>query len=284
MEMLKGYRFLRKIDENDKRDVNIAYGMLNHLSEARQYFDDNQIIFLGLQGSQNYNLDTPMSDIDTKLIVVPSLNDLIFNRKAVSTTHVRLNNEHTDWKDLRLMFQTFRKQNLNFVEILYSPWILVNEMYYEEVKDLFEQRDLIGFYDTAKVVQTMKGIALNKYDAMEKNTPSHAKEIEKFGYSPKELHHLIRIATFLEDYLNGYDYEVCLHPSNSDWLKQVKLGLYSITEAREVAKETRQELILVCDNYLATHESTPNLEGEKLLDNTQRKVMRKAIQFELNKV
>lgn len=109
METIKGFRFLREINEQDKRDAEIAYGMLNHLIDSRKYFSDNQIAFLALQGSQNYNLDTTFSDIDTKLILLPSLNDLIFNKKAVSTTHVRDNNEHTDWKDLRLMFQTFRK-------------------------------------------------------------------------------------------------------------------------------------------------------------------------------
>lgn len=283
METIKGFRFLREINEQDKRDAEIAYGMLNHLYDARQHFSDDQIVFLGLQGSQNYNLDTATSDIDTKLIVVPGLNDLIFNHKAVSITFIRENNEHTDWKDLRLMFQTFRKQNLNFVEIIYSPWILVNETYYEEIKDLFEHRDLIGFYDKPKAVQTMKGIALNKYDAMEKNTPAHAKEMEKFGYSPKELHHLIRVTEFLKNYIEGYPYEYCLYPSHSTWLKDVKMGAYSIEEARNIADKTKATLLEICDSYLSENISTPNPEGDLMLDGIQRSVMRKAIELELTK-
>ena len=39
-------------------------------------------MYMGLYGSQNYNLDTEDSDIDAKAIVVPSLGDLI-NSEAV---------------------------------------------------------------------------------------------------------------------------------------------------------------------------------------------------------
>ena len=282
MEMVKGFHFLREIDECNARDREIAYGMLNHLIDSQEYFKDNQIAFLALQGSQNYNLDTASSDIDTKLILLPSLNDLIFNRKAISTTHVRDNNEHTDWKDLRLMFQTFRKQNLNFVEVLYSPWVIINETYEKELMPLFRQRDLVGHYSPYMAVKTMKGIALNKYDAMEKDTPAHAIEMEKFGYSPKELHHLIRIAIFMEDFLNGYEYSVCLTPDNPTWLKGVKLGGYSLREAREIADEYKEKIIALSDTYMATHECSMLADCDIMLDKVQRDVMRKAIRLELN--
>ena len=93
----------------------------DHYKEASDYFDDNQIVGCFLQGSQNYQLDLPSSDVDTKLIVVPSFKDIALNRKPVSTTHIRANEEHTDFKDIRLYMETFRKQNLNFLEILFTP-------------------------------------------------------------------------------------------------------------------------------------------------------------------
>ena len=281
MEVVEGFRFLREIDERNARDREIAYGMINHLIDSRKYFKDNQIAFLALQGSQNYNLDTASSDIDTKLILLPSLNDLIFNRKAISTTHVRDNNEHTDWKDLRLMFQTFRKQNLNFVEVLYSPWVIINETYEKELMPLFEQRDLVGHYSPYMAVKTMKGIALNKYDAMEKDTPAHAIEMEKFGYSPKELHHLIRITTFMEDFLNGYEYSVCLTPDNATWLKGVKLGGYPLEEARKIADECKETITNLSDTYMATHECSMLAECDTMLNKVQSDVMSKCIRLEI---
>ena len=70
--------------------------MWSHLVDCRKQFKDDQIVMLALTGSQNYNLDTPASDMDTKLTVLPSLEDIISNKPAVSTTHIREDKEHTD--------------------------------------------------------------------------------------------------------------------------------------------------------------------------------------------
>lgn len=267
------------------RDTATMDRVKGHLIESLDYFDPNQVVFIALQGSQNYNLQTPNSDVDTKLVVVPSLDNLIFNRKPVSTTHVRRNNEHTDWKDIRLMFNTFRKQNLNFIEILYSPWVLVNNNYKEELIPLFEDRDKIGFYCPVKAVQTMRGIALNKYDAIEKDTPAHKEDLEKFGYSPKELHHLIRIYYFMKNYINGEAYEDCLVPSSdiAEWLIEIKQGNYKLNTARRLADQYRAKIITMSDCYLKDNCVAIFPKGDELLNMVQENVMKKAIKMELAK-
>ena len=78
---------------------------------------------LFLQGSQNYNLDYEGSDIDTKVIVIPNFTDFVLNAKPISTTHIMENDEHVDFKDIRLMFDCIKKQNVNFVEILFTPYL-----------------------------------------------------------------------------------------------------------------------------------------------------------------
>lgn len=84
-------------------------GIREHYNESLQYFSEYQIVGIFYQGSGNYGLDYEKSDIDTKLIVIPSFEDIAFNHKPVSTTHVRENDEHIDFKDIRLYMQTFRK-------------------------------------------------------------------------------------------------------------------------------------------------------------------------------
>lgn len=100
-----------------------------HYQEALEYFPKDKIVGIFLQGSQNYGLDYEGSDVDTKLIVLPSFDDVVFNRKPVSTTHVRSNDEHIDWKDIRLYMDTFVKQNLNFLEILFTDYSIINPEY-----------------------------------------------------------------------------------------------------------------------------------------------------------
>lgn len=53
-----------------------------HLDEALTHFHKDQIVGIFLQGSQNYGLDTPLSDVDTKLIVVAEARTMADKAKA----------------------------------------------------------------------------------------------------------------------------------------------------------------------------------------------------------
>ena len=99
---------------------------------------------LFLQGSQNYNLDYEGSDIDTKAIMLPSFSDFVLNAKPLSTTHIMENNEHVDFKDIRLMFDCIKKQNVNFVEILFTPYSIINPEYADLFQPVLDAREEIA--------------------------------------------------------------------------------------------------------------------------------------------
>lgn len=155
-------------------------------------------IYLALQGSQNYQLDYEGSDIDTKAIVLPSLKDIVLSKKAVSTTHVLENDEHCDVKDIRLMCGNFLKQNINFLEILFTPYYWVDENYKPEIEEFRALREEIAHYNMIAAVNAMAGMAYEKMKAMEHPYPATIDKIEKFGYDPKQLHHICRMREFME--------------------------------------------------------------------------------------
>ena len=101
--------------------------MKQHLNYLKETHPNYNVIYIGLQGSQNYDLDIYSeqyeSDVDTKAILVPSLKDISLNKKPVSTTVILPDNSHCDCKDIRLMFDNFKKQNINFIEILFTELI-----------------------------------------------------------------------------------------------------------------------------------------------------------------
>ena len=144
-------------------DRNIIMNRLGeHLLDARA--NGYKPLYLSLQGSQNYNLDYEHSDIDTKAMVVPTLRDVVLNNKPVSTTHVMENNEHCDLKDIRLMFENFKKQNINFLEVLFSPYYWVDERYEEEFEQLRAHAEEIAHYNENVAVKCMLGMAKEKYN------------------------------------------------------------------------------------------------------------------------
>lgn len=255
--------------------------VLDHYGDALKHFPSDRIVCLTLQGSQNYGLDYEGSDVDTKLIVTPTFYDIAMNKKPVSTTHVRENDEHIDFKDIRLYMQTFRKQNINFLEILFSPYTIVNSMYEEQWNRLLEAREDIAHFNLHQAVKAMRGVAKEKYFAMEHHYPSRMEWINKFGYDPKQLHHLLRIEEYLVRYLNRESYENCLKPTNPEHLIQVKLGLYNLEDARAHANNAIEHIDLLCDDFLNNHPNESNQEIDILLDDVQYEIMKIAIKKEI---
>ena len=267
---------------NFHSDKWIMEGLEEHYYEALQHFSKDRIVGIFLQGSQNYGLDYEGSDVDTKLIITPTFKEIAMNHKAISTTHVRANDEHIDFKDIRLYMQTFRKQNLNFLEILFTPYKIINLMYETEWNRLIEHREEIARYNLHQAIKSMKGVAYNKFEQMEKDTPSHGEDIIKFGYSPKELHHLLRVEDYIERYIKGESYEDCLRASNPAYLKYVKTGdAYSLDTARRIAAGTIENINEMCEQFLKTCPNEVNAEVDALLDDVQYNIMKIAIEKEI---
>jgi hypothetical protein len=255
----------------------------DHYNEALEHFPEDQIIGIFLQGSQNYGLELPTSDVDTKLIVAPSFEEIAMNTKPVSTTHIRANEEHIDFKDIRLYMQTFRKQNLNFLEILFTPFYIINPKYKDEWMRLVNARESIANFNRYRGIQSMKGIALEKFHALEHPYPSKIDIIAKYGYDPKQLHHLLRVEDYLERYIAGESYEKCLRPADPEYLIAVKKGIYSLDEARQVGQRAILNVNHMAEEFYTKNENIEDPEVNALLDDVQLNIMRIAIEEEFKK-
>lgn len=232
-------------------EMELKARLYEHYRDALKLYPEERIVGIFLQGSQNYYLDDEESDVDTKLLVVPTLDEIIFNRKPVSVTHIRDNDEHIDAKDVRLYWQCFRKGNPNFVEILFSRVSYVNPMYQDLWDKMVAMAEQVARVNPLTAAKAMMGMVQEKFHAMEHRYPSRADIVDRFGYDPKQLSHLIRMSWFLFEYVeNYYSYEDILSlykPIDSfgnpdigfrDYLKDVKRGrLYDLEDARLVAQE-----------------------------------------------
>ena len=252
-----------------------------HYEEALEHFSADQIVGCFLQGSQNYELDLPGSDVDTKLIVVPTFKDVALNRKPVSTTHVRANEEHIDFKDIRLYMETFRKQNLNFLEILFTPYHCTRPDYWKEWSRLVDARERIAHMNPFRAVKSMKGIAGEKYHAMEHRYPSRIEWLDKYGYDPKQLHHPFRIREFMQRWINGEHFGDCLISVEPEWLVDVKKGKYYIDDARRLGKAAMDNIQTMYDYYLkiCNYESNTSIFG--FLDDLSYRMIKTGIEKEL---
>jgi hypothetical protein len=235
------------------------------------------IVGIFLQGSQNYNLDDEFSDIDTKAIVLPSFEDLVSNKMPVSTTYIMENNEHIDIKDIRVMFKTILKQNINFVEILFTEYKLINPEYFSLFAPIYDIKERVSRYNDHAALNCMLGMAYEKQKALKHPYPGTIDKIEKFGYDPKQLHHIIRMFEFMVNYTNGEDYKTCLINNSGYQLKCVKRGCYSLEDAERLAFNFPEEMKNLRDFYVSNHIIYVDKEVEEIMNTIVASILRKSL-------
>ena len=75
-----------------------------------------------------------------------------------------------------------------------------------------------------QALRCMAGTSAEKFKALEHPYPGTMDKINKFGYDPKQLHHILRLNDFMKRFIAGESYDKC-----------------SLTEARRLAYEIDQE-------------------------------------------
>ena len=255
-----------------------------HYKEALKIYDKQNIIGIFCQGSQNYGLDTEDSDIDTKCILTPAFRDICLDKKPISTTHILSNNEHLDAKDIRSYIICFRKQNLNFLEILFTPYFIINPLYEQEWNKLVAHKEEIARMNPFCAVKAMKGIAFEKYHAMEHRYPSKVDIIDKYGYDGKQNSHLLRVDDYLERYIAGESYEKCLRPSAHKIpriMDYKALNIIPLEEAREEAKQVLTHTEQIANAFCADREQYEDPKMREFLEEVSYNIMRISVTEEL---
>lgn len=251
-----------------KTKEDVMQRVREHHAVALEKYGD-RVVGTFLQGSWNYSfaLCDEESDVDTKCLLLPTFEDFCLGKKMVSTTHVLPNDEHIDFKDLRLYMSCFKKQNVNFVEILFTDFFVLNPLYEEQIQRLFDAREDIGRYDVKAALNCICGMAYEKEKALCHPYPSTMDKIEKFGFDPKQLSHIFRLADFMGKYLNGKPYKDCLTPSNPKLLLDVKRrDVFGLEGSKKIAADYSKLLKKHKDEYLAKYEITQNSQIDALLN------------------
>lgn len=269
---------------NYHSDEWIMERLQEHYEEALTIFPKDKILGIFIQGSQNYGLDYSGSDIDTKCIILPTLEDICLNKKATSYTHVRDNNEHIDFKDLRVITGDFKKQNINFLEILFTKYRIINEDYAELFQPMFDNAEDIAKYDNYRFIRATAGMSMEKHKALELDRPSQHDEIVKYGWATKQLHHLERLNLFIKRWVAGELFVDCLiDPRGEEMINIKQYGHLTITleQAKKLAIELDTETNAIKNKYITTHEQLIKKSVGNMIDNIVVDVIREGLKKEI---
>ena len=171
-----------------RREIFKTLGQYKKVLEEKGY----QVIYIGLYGSQNYNLDDEASDIDCKAIIMPSLHDIIFRNKTSKV--VECENGNIDVKDLVTFYEVIRKGNFSYIESIDTEYSIGDKY----IKELFKQ--------VRPNLKSMLGAMYEKRKALTHEYPSKHEEFDKWGYDPKQHHHILRLYYLLENNVNNNEH------------------------------------------------------------------------------
>lgn len=244
--------------------------ILQRLEHDFKYVSDKGYKVLGvfLQGSQNYGLDYEGSDIDTKCVVIPSLDEIIMAKQPVSTTLILEDKSHIDVKDIRLLWQCFKRQNVNFLEVIFTDYYYINDTYKNLWTKVIEMSEDIAHYNINRTVSVIYHIMTEKRKALCHPYPTIKDKIDKYGYDNKQLHHIIRYLDFLRNYINGVPFKDCLTLVNKEYLIDVKKNyVYTVEEAIKLSDYCVESALNYKNEFISKHTEQVNESTSEKMDN-----------------
>lgn len=122
-----------------------------HYNVVSALVPEDRIIGVFLYGSQNYGLQTETSDVDTKALIMPSMDEICSCQKYVKEIKIPTHDEeyeHCEIMDVRHFIDSLKKQNINFCEVLFTDFSIVNKKYLFLWETLFrDNKELFVHYN-----------------------------------------------------------------------------------------------------------------------------------------
>lgn len=211
---------------------------------------ERKILLKALVGSHNYNLNNkevigkttgaifPASDRDYKVFNIPTFDDLY---KGVSYSKSVIGEmEDLDFHDVRKLSDLFFKSNINFVEVLFSTEIIIQEdltsRQKELVSKLFSMRDDIVKMNLPHLFNACGGMHLNKMKMLEKGTEGTQSLVDEFGYDTKQALHAYRVLNFIDRFaqtdFNDFKWAMTYEGEDKSFMLDIKYGFFKLEAYR----------------------------------------------------
>ena len=189
-----------------------------HYKEMCKIYGEDHIMAILPFGSMNYGLFRKgKSDVDTKMIYVPSFEEALLN-EPISKTHTILTEdgqkEFCTVKDIRLMKNMWLKGGFNFLEILFTKYGYVNPKYKGAWQFLQNRKN-----------ELIDGIKYNCIKSVYGEIDGNLKKAMMLKYkkssNPNYVKHCARadyLLRFLTNFSKGKPFEKAMVPLSADCL------------------------------------------------------------------
>lgn len=221
--------------------------MKERLRKAAEYVEKHGYtpVFVSLYGSQNYGLAINnaayQSDYDYKCVVLPSLSDLVEEKKPASLT-LCMQDGQIDIKDIRVFTDVIIKMNPAYLECLAAEDTLVlpggegMQAMRALLPALMAQRGA-GF------ARVCCGLFEEKAKQMRHPYPAAAEKIKAYGYDGKQAHHMYRLLLMLRAFEREGLFLLAAPQEEKALLTDLKLNRIPLSDAERMIEGWRREMV-----------------------------------------
>lgn len=192
------------------------------LEENKEQYGISHVVMTSLVGSQNYDLSTPSSDIDTYSFIFPSYIDFICGKSPKNFEHTFEDGSKIVVKDIRLAFNLLRKPTPNSIECFLSHYKVYNPLFESILTYYLEDDNLLSLITHCNYTNMVNAIAgcaqgLNGRNMSLGKIYSHALRLQDM------------LMHYLDPYCSPLNY-ISLEPDNLHFALMAKLNLIDVQE------------------------------------------------------
>ena len=180
------------------------------------------LAFVSVAGSHNYKCVVGNSDVDYKVVYLPSLEDFYYVVKSSKMDVI------SDAIDLSLHpIQKYRnymlKGNINFFEVLYSQSIYLNP----DLKEFWRTMKQLVEMNVANTVVASYMQSRSRFKRTMQSTPDTEFMFEAAGYNYKAASFSIRMMAFILELLNEGKFSIVPKLHHREFIMELKMGTVS---------------------------------------------------------
>ena len=188
------------------------------VNEAAYLSKEHDVMAIMCCGSQNYGLDIDSSDFDTKAIIAPTFEDLVRGTQVSKT--IAFDCGLCDVKDVMIYIENLKKQNVNYVETLFTEHLIINPRYQSEFEQLLEKKEEIAVIDKERSLKAMCGMLVQAKEKLKKCC-----EARDATAANKSYVNIFKCALMADKYIKGCSYKEVLDCSKIRTLRDKDIPL-----------------------------------------------------------
>lgn len=158
-------------------------------------FGEKRVFGVFPYGSMNYGSFTNSSDVDVRVVIIPSIQDIFKNERFLSKEE-KIDDNKVTYTDIRNFVKGLCNASPTHIEMIFSPFYYINPLYEDFYnKHIYEKREEIGKMNTPKLLKSCLGMMKAFKNPKERTY--------------KKAYHYVRLAYFCANVINETPLEEC---------------------------------------------------------------------------